>query len=380
MRIAFAAPMKPPSHAVPSGDRQIARLYIAALEHAGHQVDVVTDFRSHTQDPAQQAMLAAAGQAEAERVRAQLEARPAAARPELWFTYHVYYKAPDWIGPAVSRALNIPYVIAEASHAPKRARGPWARGHEDAARAIAAADVILAPTRLDMACVLPLLASPDRVVPVPPFLDAAPFLAAGRVRATHRARLAQAHGLNPAQPWLLVMAMMRDGPKRESYELLARALGHLSRRDWQLLVVGDGPERPAVERALAPFAAQTRYAGAVAPDATAPFYAASDLYVWPAVHEAYGMAFLEAQACGLPVVAGRVRGVPDVVPEGRAGLLAPEGDAVEFARLIDRLLADPAERARLSAGARAWGAERDLGPAAQAIDAILQRVRRARAA
>lgn len=372
MRIAFYAPLKPPHHAVPSGDRQIARLYIAALERAGHRVEIVSEFRSHTKEPAEQAALAAQGEAEAARVLQQLQARPASERPALWFTYHCYYKAPDWLGPVVSRTLHIPYVIAEASHAPKRAKGPWTVGHEAAATAIGAADAILAPTQLDMACVLPLLASPERVVQVPPFLDATPFLMAGAQRATHRARLAAAHGLDPARPWLLVMAMMREGAKLDSYRLLAQTLAQLSRPDWQLLVVGDGPERCAVEAALAPFAERLRYAGAVAPEETAPFYAASDLYVWPAIHEAYGMAFLEAQACGLPVVAGRVRGVPDVVAENRSGLLAPEGDVQALAVLIARLLDDPALRARLAAGARALGTERDLPRAAAAIDAILR--------
>ena len=59
----------------------------------------------------------------------------------LWFTYHLYYKAPDWLGPAVSAALDIPYVVAEVSHAGKRAGGrgpsvtrrrPDAIGHADA--------------------------------------------------------------------------------------------------------------------------------------------------------------------------------------------------------------------------------------------------------
>jgi glycosyltransferase involved in cell wall biosynthesis len=373
VRIAFYAPLKPPFHAVPSGDRQIARLYIAALERAGHRVEIVSEFRSHTKEAGEQARLAAQGAAEAARVLHDLRARPSAERPDLWFTYHCYYKAPDWLGPVVSRGLNIPYVIAEASHAPKRARGPWAIGHAAAADAIRAADAILAPTQLDMACVLPLLRAPDRVVHVPPFLDATAFLAAGQQRTAHRMRIAAAQGLDAARPWLLVMAMMRDGAKLDSYRLLAQVLSHLSRPDWQLLVVGDGPERGAVEAALAPFADRLRYAGAVAPDETAPFYAASDIYVWPAIHEAYGMAFLEAQACGLSVVAGRVRGVPDVVAENRSGLLAPEGDAMALAALVARLLDDTTLRARLADGARALGAERDLPRAAASIDAILHR-------
>ena len=61
-------------------------------------------------------------------------------RPRLWFTYHVYYKAPDWIGPRVARGLGIPYVVAEGSRAAKRAQGPWALGHAGAEAALDRAD------------------------------------------------------------------------------------------------------------------------------------------------------------------------------------------------------------------------------------------------
>ena len=61
---------------------------------------------------------------ECERLLADWRADPELPLPELWLTYHLYYKAPDWLGPAVRAALGIPYVVAEASVAPKRAGGP----------------------------------------------------------------------------------------------------------------------------------------------------------------------------------------------------------------------------------------------------------------
>src|SRR3546814_1683340 len=61
--------------------------------------------------------------------RSRYQALPARQRPQLWFTYHLYYKAPDWIGPKVARALRIPYVVAEASVAYKRASGPRSEEH-----------------------------------------------------------------------------------------------------------------------------------------------------------------------------------------------------------------------------------------------------------
>ena len=138
MRIAFYAPLKPPTHPVPSGDRRMARLLMAALSQAGHRVELAHRLRSRdgTGDPARQAEIAAMGRRAAEDLIRRYRARPAAERPEAWFTYHLYYKAPDWLGPSVADALGIPYLVAEASHAAKRATGPWAMGHEAAAAAI----------------------------------------------------------------------------------------------------------------------------------------------------------------------------------------------------------------------------------------------------
>jgi len=68
--------------------------------------------------------------------------------------------------------------------------------------------------------------------------------------------------------------------------------------DWELVVVGDGPARPEVEAAFAPFPPeQVRLVGFQAASSVAAWLRASDVYVWPAIDEAFGMAFIEAQAC-----------------------------------------------------------------------------------
>src|SRR5579859_5659357 len=113
-RIAFYAPLKPPDHQTPSGDRRVARLFVEALRHAGNDVFVASRLRSFdgAGDPARQARIAARSGQIANRLIDRWRRQPHAA-PDLWFTYHLYYKAPDWIGPAVSQALRIPYVTAE---------------------------------------------------------------------------------------------------------------------------------------------------------------------------------------------------------------------------------------------------------------------------
>jgi glycosyltransferase involved in cell wall biosynthesis len=379
MRIAFYAPLKPPGHPSPSGDRRMARLLIAALRQAGHEVSVASRLRSHDAagDPRRQLRIAAAGARLATRLVTAYRAAPPAQRPQAWFTYHLYHKAPDWLGPPVSQALDIPYLVAEASYAPKRAGGAWDLGQRAASAAIAAADAILVLNPADRECLLPLVARPGRLVTLAPFIDTACYAAAAQRPPGEpaRAALLGRHRLDPAVPLLLTVAMMRPGDKLASYRFLAAALGSLADRPWQLLVVGDGAARPAVAEAFAPLAGRVAFAGSLAPASLLECYAAADLYVWPALSEAWGMTLLEAQASGLPVVAGAEGGVPAVVADGDSGLLTPPGDMAAFRAAIASLLDDPAGRRAMGARAAARMVQRhDIAAAAQRLDETLRAV------
>jgi glycosyltransferase involved in cell wall biosynthesis len=160
--------------------------------------------------------------------------------------------------------------------------------------------------------------------------------------------------------------MMREGDKAASYGQLGEVLANLADLRWQLLVAGDGPARPGIARALEAAApGRVRMLGTVPASDVASMYAAADLCIWPAFNEAYGMAMLEAQAAGVPVVSCAHRGVPDVVLDGRTGLLAPSGDAPALARLSRELLGDPDRRMRLGQEARRFvTTERSLQTAA----------------
>ncbi len=369
-RIAFYAPLKAPSHPTPSGDRRMARLLIQAIEAAGGTVTLASDFRAYDGqgDGNRQLALRREGEALAAELIEQYRRLGENERPTAWFTYHLYHKAPDWIGPAVSAALDIPYLVAEASFAPKRADGPWGLGHDAAARAIAAADQVFCLTRLDMACVEPLIPAHHRLSYLPPFLDPLPFAQA----VAERAAVASRFDLDVGRNWLLAVAMMRPGDKLDSYRRLGAALSLLDGDDWQLLVIGDGSAHDDAVAALAPTTdrgdGRIVFAGALPPADLPDIYAACDLYLWPGVGEAYGMAYLEAQAAGLPVVAGNERGVPDVVCHERTGLLTPPGDDAAFAAATRRLLNDDGLRHKLSKGASSFvNQERTVAAAARII-------------
>ncbi len=356
MRVAFYAPMKPPGHPVPSGDRRMARAFIALLRDLGHEVELASAFRSFDRsgDPVRQARV--------ERIGARLAARYVrqhrSRRPQLWFTYHLYHKAPDWLGPAVSRALAIPYVAAEASLAAKQALGRWAVGYAASRAAIVSADLVLAMTEHDLPG-LSTAVPAERLRLFPPFLDAAAFTAPARDPQV-------------ATPTLLAVAMMRSDAKALSYRLLARALLELTDLPWRLVLVGDGDARPEVQAMFAPFGTRVVLTGAVPPSELPGIYAAADLYAWPACNEAYGMASLEAQASGLPVVAGREGGVADVVADGATGLLVEPRAPAAFAAAIRSLLVDAERRCAFGRAARARVLERhDLAPARARMAAAL---------
>jgi len=375
VRIAFNAPLKPPTHPTSSGDRRIARLLQTALRRSGHQVSLASKFRSRAAAPEPTLLdrLARQGTRTAARLIEQALAAPGGDRPDLWFTYHLYYKAPDWIGPAVADALAIPYVVAEASHAPKRAGGPWGANHAAVETALRRADLVIGLNPADAECVSPLLKRGARSLTLKPFLDARPFAAAAARRDHHRAGLAARLGLDPDRPWLLAVAMMRAGDKEASYRLLATALQRIVDRSWQLILVGDGEAKPDIERAFAPIGDRVRMHGAVPLEDLPAFYAAADLFVWPAINEAFGMALLEAEASGLPAVAGDGGGVPAVIAQGRTGLLTPVGDAAAFADAVTALLDDPERRRRMGIAARETiAAEHGIEQAAAALDGALQ--------
>lgn len=369
MRIAFYAPLKPPDHPMPSGDRMVARELVKALRRARHEVEIASRFRSYDRgDPERQARLAATGGRLAERIASRM-AR--SARIDAWLTYHLYHKAPDWLGPRVSERLGIPYVVAEASYAGKQAGGPWRLGHEAVSEALARADLLLALNPADVEGVRPLLSSSARLEILPPFLDAAPLRAVPRQAA--RASLAVRTQLPRHEPWLLAAAMMRSDQKLASYRLLAEALTMLRAHPWRLLVAGAGPAEREVRRTFSALSDRVTWLGLLPPNALRTFYGAADLYVWPAIKEAWSMSILEAQAAGLPVVAGRSGGVPGVVEDRETALLAAEGDAPAFAANLRRLLLHPQRRRSMGrAAARRAAREHDGSVAAGRLDRALR--------
>lgn len=339
----------------------MARLLVKALELAGHCVGIASRMRSYAAQPSDEWLATTMTEAENEIARLSTYwARSHA--PDIWFCYHPYYKAPDLIGPRLAATFAIPYVTAEASYSFRRNAGIWTETQKLVAESVRQATLNICFTQRDRDGLLAILPQAN-IEMLPPFIDT--------VSDTTVRQKDSGKGLR-----LIAVAMMRRGDKLDSYGMLAQALGRITHLPWTLSIVGDGPCRTEVETAFSGLPCERiDWLGAVEPETVPAALREADIYVWPGCGEAYGLAYLEAQAAGLPVIAQNTAGVPEVVRDGLTGILTPAGDVAAFAAATERLLTDEAERQRMAEAARRFVAdERSLEAAAARLAATLPKV------
>ncbi|MCB1743610.1 MAG: glycosyltransferase family 4 protein, partial [Gammaproteobacteria bacterium] len=352
-------------------DRSMARMLMRALRWSGAEVELASTFRSYdgSGDDHRQRCLQALGERLAARLCRRLKARPPELRPALFVCYHLYHKAPDWLGPVVCKQLCIPYVVIEASYAARQAHGPWSLGFEAARGGLDLASRVLSLNPGDEPGLRQYLGSRAHVLRrLAPFTDIEPWCIEAGAARRHPTGVD-----GPRCCRLVTVAMMREGDKLASYRLLAEALGELLDLDWRLEVVGDGAARDAVLAALSVLPEQRwHWHGRLPQPAIARLLGDCDLFLWPALNEAFGMSLIEAAAVGLPVVAGASPGVAGIVEDGVSGVLCEYASRPAFAAAVRRLIADPATRAGMGvAAARRARDEHSLPVAAERLRAML---------
>jgi glycosyltransferase involved in cell wall biosynthesis len=176
--------------------------------------------------------------------------------------------------------------------------------------------------------------------------------------ARDRARLRRAEGLRG----LVVLVLARLVPVKGVADLAAALEGE---RGVTVLVAGDGPERSGVEEAFRARGVPARMLGAVGRARRDELFALSDCLVVPSRvlpdgrSEGSPTAALEAMAAGLPVVATRVGGLAEMVPDGKVGIVVPAADEGALRAALRRLRDDPPARRRMgrraARHARAFG-------------------------
>jgi glycosyltransferase involved in cell wall biosynthesis len=366
-KIAFYAPLKPPDHPIPSGDRQMARMLLSALNVAGYDAFLASRYISYSKRHGAEYLTERKNGAIAEADRLADLWSKTDISPDLWFCYHPYDKSPDWLGMEICRRLDIPMVTAEPCKTGQGPNGEWLpwRAEAQAGIRMARMNIVMTPSDRDY---LDTFIEPDRITELKPFID--------RQLLEYIPAKEDPWQITNGEIRLLSVGMMRAGAKLDSYALLAKALSQTSTGNWKLLVIGEGPARKDIEP-MFDWAVheKIRFAGEKSQAKTLGIMQQADILAWPGIREAYGMVYLEAASFGVPSVAVNNMGVPEVVKHGQTGLLAEFGDAGAYTACLDRLIGDSVMRGTLGKGAKAFMEnERSVTMAASRLREIINPV------
>jgi len=269
----------------------------------------------------------------------------------------------------LARLLGIPYVVkvhgsdlnVQATHALRRPQ---------IAASLRGAAAVVAVSRALAGKAVALGADPSRVHAIYNGVDAARFAPGDRTAARARLGLAGMGG-----PLLLYVGNLKAS--KGCLDLLeAHAALAIAQPQARLVYVGEGASRGALlarARALG-IESRVQLAGAMPHEALPDWFRAADLLCLPSHNEGVPNVVLEAMACGTPVVATRVGGIPEVVP-AHAGLLVPPGDPVALADALAVAAARTWDHAAIAEHAHGFGWDSNI----DRLDAVLQQATRGEA-
>ena len=185
--------------------------------------------------------------------------------------------------------------------------------------------------------------SPERIEVIPNFVDLADYKR--DAHPCHRSRLSQ-------KGEKIVMHISNFRPVKRVDDAV-RVFARISREiPARLVLIGDGPERGRVIQTAEEEGIADRVLFLGKQESVAEILSCADLFLLPSATESFGLVALEAMSCGVPVVATRVGGLPEVVPDGEAGFLDAVGDVEAMAEHGVRILKDAEEWRRMSGAAR----------------------------
>ena len=367
LRILFYAPFKPLGHGNPSGDLVTATEIVDYLVKQGHEVLQASCLRCrwiYWKPWLWPKLLVEKRRAVRRFIKKNVD---------LWFTYHTYYKAPDLLGPYASQKIKIPYVIFQGMYSTQRRRKlKTLPGFYLNKGVLCAARHVFVNKTVDWINLKRLIAN-ERISFVSPGIHPAAFNFDGDARQTLRSQWNAGD-----EPLVFSAAMFRADVKTEGLAWVIRACGELLRRGspLRLVIAGDGKQRDKLKRLAAQqLGEHVVFVGKIPREKMYRYYSACDLFVFPGIRESLGLVFLEAQSCGLPVVAFDNAGVPDAVMDGITGFLVPVFAAEPFADAIERLLSDSKLRRKMGAAAKSHvRRHHDLNKNYQKMEAMLQEI------
>jgi glycosyltransferase involved in cell wall biosynthesis len=267
-------------------------------------------------------------------------------------------------------------VIFQGVYSTKQRRDFRTRpGYKLNTRALLAARQVFTNKRVDYANLLRLLPK-ERITYLAPGIEPDAFVYDASARQELR-------GLWQAgqTPVILAAAMFRPDVKTRGLIWMMESLERLRHTGppFFLVIAGDGSKRTTLEQmAQKHLPDRVRFIGKIDRRQMYRVYSAADVFVFPGIGESLGMVYLEAQSCGLPVVAFDNAGVPEVVCDQSTGFLEPPYDTDAFVRAVARLLSDADLRRQMGATARATVRSRhDLNKNYGALETVLSRIAQA---
>jgi len=251
---------------------------------------------------------------------------------------HAHYAVPAgdavlrWMG----RRARLPFVVSVHGGDLSYTAARSARGRETVRRVLAAADAVIANssvTRRGIEEITGPLPELHVIHPGADLIDPA----------------AERH----EQPTLVTVANL-EAHKNQAAVIRALAALKDGTPGLRYVLIGKGPDRASLE-SLAEFlgvAERVSFLGPLPHDRALAELARCHVHVMPSIHDAFGVAHIEAMAAGVPSVGGAGTGAEDIAAAGEGLLVVPPGDPAALVRALHGLLVDPAERARLAAAAR----------------------------
>lgn len=153
-------------------------------------------------------------------------------------------------------------------------------------------------------------------------------------------------GALPNEKIILCVAELN---KRKGQKYLiesAKILADSGMLNFKIVFVGDGPERKYYEKLSAPLGNKVLFLGRK--KEIAKLMTAADIFVLPSEREAFGLVLLEAGVAGLPIIASNVGGIPEIIDDGKTGILVPSESPQALAEAINKLLQNPELAANLA--------------------------------
>ncbi len=256
---------------------------------------------------------------------------------------HAFGMAPTWFASLARRLRSTPLILEPHADAGRGTSGSRAYARAVARLTLRPADRIVAQTRSETALLAGLGVAAERIVRIPDGIDLTEFEGIGGPRRS-------------GSGGLTVLFVGRLYPEQKGLEPLVRSWALLpSELDLNLRIVGDDwGGRRLVETRARELGVSDRITltGPLPRSDLLQEFSRADLFVLPSLFEPYGIVLTEAMAAGLPIVASRVGGVPEVVAEGENALLVPPGDPAALAAAMEELARDDRRRTAFSRAGR----------------------------